>query len=288
MGEPPLFACPHCDALHTQVSVRADESAECGQCAYVLNRGSKLKVNDWLALVFGALVLFVIANVAPLVSLTLQGRSLSPNLPSALVLTWQQGHYSLSIMSGLMGLWFPLLLLLFRLWALWLIKIRRSVLDFALGMRIMGLLEHWSMVPVVFLGVLVAMVKFAGIANMEFEFGIWAYAALMLVYTGTSKLDSRRLWEMAAEAGIVIAQAKAVDPEAYVACTACGLVQSPVSAGEACQRCASRLSKRKINMRSRTLALLAAAMVLYIPANVLPIMQLRSPLGLRTIRFWAG
>lgn len=41
------------------------------------------------------------------------------------------------------------------------------------------------MVPVVFLSVLVAMVKFASIAKIEFSFGIWAYAALMLVYTAT-------------------------------------------------------------------------------------------------------
>ena len=145
-------------------------------CAFVLFKGSKFKVSDWLALVFGALVLFAIANLTPLVHLTLQGKTISPNLPSALWLTWQQGHYSLSIMAGLMGVWFPLFLLLLRFRALQLIQKRRATTEFAFSMRAMALLEHWSMVPVVFLSVLVALVKFAGLARIELGFGIWAYA----------------------------------------------------------------------------------------------------------------
>lgn len=279
MGQPLLVACPHCDALHTEVSVRAGESAVCTHCAFVLFKGSKFKVSDWLALVFGALVLFAIANLTPLVHLTLQGKTISPNLPSALWLTWQQGHYSLSIMAGLMGVWFPLFLLLLRFRALQLIQKRRATTEFAFSMRAMALLEHWSMVPVVFLSVLVALVKFAGLARIELGFGIWAYAVLMLVYTATVKLDSRRLWKMAADAQIVIDKADKLDPAYYVACSECGLAQSPDTDDEVCQRCAGQLHKRKPNMRTKTMALLVAAMALYVPANVLPIMQIRSPFG---------
>lgn len=54
-------------------------------------------------------------------------------------------------------------------------------------------------------------------------------------------------------------------------CHTCGKV-SPVSLGN-CPRCGSHLHLRKSNSIQRTVALMVAAVALYIPANVLPIMS---------------
>lgn len=64
------------------------------------------------------------------------------------------------------------------------------------------------------------------------------------------------------------------------ACHACGLA-SRVRSGCAshCPRCGSRLHLRKPNSVSRTWALLVAAAILYIPANVLPVMSSGSSFG---------
>lgn len=53
-------------------------------------------------------------------------------------------------------------------------------------------------------------------------------------------------------------------------CHTCGKV-SPVSAGH-CPRCGSHLHLRKPDSIQRTVALMVAAVALYIPANILPIM----------------
>jgi len=59
-----------------------------------------------------------------------------------------------------------------------------------------------------------------------------------------------------------------------IGCHVCGLVCRDVSTPEAaCPRCGSALHKRKSASYSRTWALLLAAFVFYIPANVLPIMR---------------
>ncbi|MAA63689.1 MAG: paraquat-inducible membrane protein A [Alteromonadaceae bacterium] len=52
----------------------------------------------------------------------------------------------------------------------------------------------------------------------------------------------------------------------------CSLDQSP----DSCPRCGARLHHRKPNALSRTWALMIAALVLYIPANLLPIMHTSS------------
>jgi paraquat-inducible protein A len=63
-------------------------------------------------------------------------------------------------------------------------------------------------------------------------------------------------------------------------CHDCGLVSRPGQAGEAwCPRCGAHLHFRKPDAIARTWAFLIAAFVLYIPANVLPVMQTSSLFG---------
>lgn len=65
-----------------------------------------------------------------------------------------------------------------------------------------------------------------------------------------------------------------------VSCHACGLVSRPnaVHSGRTgrCPRCGTALHHRKPNSLSRTWALLLAAVIFYIPANVLPITKVAS------------
>lgn len=62
------------------------------------------------------------------------------------------------------------------------------------------------------------------------------------------------------------------------ACPTCGLLGSPV-AEHACRRCGTVLHFRKPNSIQRSWALLIAAYALYLPANLLPIMETRSLFG---------
>ncbi|MGH8489667.1 MAG: paraquat-inducible protein A [Gammaproteobacteria bacterium] len=63
-----------------------------------------------------------------------------------------------------------------------------------------------------------------------------------------------------------------------LACHACALVSRPATAGgpARCPRCGAHLHHRKPNSIGRTWAFLIAAYVLYVPANLLPIMDTSS------------
>jgi paraquat-inducible protein A len=63
-------------------------------------------------------------------------------------------------------------------------------------------------------------------------------------------------------------------------CHTCGLLSRLNGAGDAhCPRCSARLHGRKPNSLSRTWALVVLAYVLYIPANLLPILESRALLA---------
>ena len=148
------------------------------------------------------------------------------------------------------------------------------------------------MTEVLILGMLVALVKLAHIASVVPGIALWSFGALMLLLAAASSLRSIR-----ANSGSACALAGA--PAAMPASTsspsrAHGLRVRPVRlprlrpAVEARRarprRCAARAAARICTLRkpdsiARTWAFLIAAMVLYIPANVLPVMNTSSLFG---------
>jgi len=73
-------------------------------------------------------------------------------------------------------------------------------------------------------------------------------------------------------------------------CHGCGLLQRPSGAahGLACGRCGAGLHFRKPDSVARSWALLVAAYVLFVPANVLPVMQTGSLFGAQTDTILSG
>jgi len=63
--------------------------------------------------------------------------------------------------------------------------------------------------------------------------------------------------------------------EGFVSCEACGLLSRPAGAEEPgeCPRCGEELEFRRRDAIHRTWALVAAAAICYLPANILPVMR---------------
>jgi len=80
-----------------------------------------------------------------------------------------------------------------------------------------------------------------------------------------------------------------------MACRHCGAVWKDAQEGEACGRCGTRLHTRKPHSLNRTWAFLIAACMMYIPANLLPVMITRTLFGAQydtilsgVIYFWVS
>ncbi|WP_253248484.1 paraquat-inducible protein A [Alcaligenes faecalis] len=276
----PLIVCTHCDTVHERVPVQGAGLARCVRCGTELYRHSRFSPREWQALVLAVFILFLIANLFPVVHLSMAGKTVSPTFPKALLLIWQQGYWGLSVMAGLVGFWLPLFQLIFQFWALGLIAREKPLPgDFGIGLRALSHLEHWSMTAVLFLGLIVAMVKFAGIGHLTIAPGLYAFFALTFLLTGLSRITAGRLWRWAEDRDLVPVSTRQVLKEhpSWSACTHCGFVQS--SQKQDCDRCGATVHKRKPNSRTRVAALVLTACVFYIPANILPVMELRSILG---------
>lgn len=269
--------------------------ATCTRCGYVLYRQSGLTLHQWTALAVAAVVVFAIANYFPIAVLSIQGISVQATLPHAIWITWQQGHGSVALMTALFAFAFPLGQMLFLFWALRAIVTADLPADFKYGMRMLDALAPWSMLSVLLLAILVAMVKLFDLATVSFGPGLWAFAIAAFLLTALGRVSAQRLWRYAEDAGLVERSGHGLRPgEPYVSCHACGFVQrAPQDERASCRRCGARAHRRLPDSYSRTWAFVFAAAVLYVPANVLPVMVIYTPKGASShtilsgvIEFW--
>jgi paraquat-inducible protein A len=247
-------------------------------------RYSGLQPSGWLALTLAALIVFVVANIYPVAIMSVQGMVQKASLPNAVIITWQQQHEVVAIMTGLAGVVFPLLQLLLLIWVMYPLSVGVKPPAFAAATRLLGLLEPWSMVPVFVLGVLVAVVKLAGMASVSPGIGLGGFALLTILLTILARLSPQSLWHYAERAGVVDAHLPRAGPdEALAGCHVCGQVQAVPRAHSGathhCLRCDAVVHLRKPDHLARTWALLVSAAILYIPANVLPVMDIESIFG---------
>lgn len=277
----PLISCEQCGSLYFRAALRPGERAACQTCGTELWRHSGLTVSGWLALTLGALVVFIIANAYPVASMSVQGRVQQASLLDALAVTWEQGHLLVAAMSALAAFFLPLLQLLLLAWVLYPLSQGRQAPGFATALRVLGLLRPWCMVPVFLLGVIVAVVKLAGMASISPNAGLGGFAVLTVLLTILGQLSPKAVWRYAEDGRVVpIAEPPGGEGAILTACHTCGQVQGlPAARPEeehACVRCDTRIHLRKPDHLTRTWALLIAAAIMYIPANVLPVMIIDS------------
>lgn len=279
MAGRPQVACPHCGSLHHRLALQPGDVALCARCGYALYRQGRLSLHAWLAIALAAVSVFCIAVFFPIVRVSFQGVQVQASLVDALWFTWRHGHYGLAVMVGLFAFWFPLTQILLTLWALIALCLRRLPADFHLGMRLLRAASPWSMVPVLMLGILVALVKLADLATVMVGPALLAFGVLTVLLTMLSRLGTGRLWFEAEDAGLVpVACVNPQHDELVTSCESCGYVLTLQSSHSQrrCPRCAHRVHLRHPVARQRAWALLIAATIAYIPANVLPVMRIRT------------
>ena len=68
-----LIACEECDAIHRKLALGHNEVTLCGRCGAALEQDMSVHSRRALPLTIASLLMFVIANVFPIVELQFQG-----------------------------------------------------------------------------------------------------------------------------------------------------------------------------------------------------------------------
>jgi paraquat-inducible protein A len=149
-----------------------------------------------LACAVTGLVLLLIANIYPFLSLESQGTVLETTLITGTIILSQQSMGGLAILVLLTSMLVPGLLLGAFVYVLWPIKrgyrlpASRRIFRLALAIR------PWSMTEVFFLGILVSVIKLAKMATIIPGTALFSFLALVFLLAAVNSiLDPHAIWE---------------------------------------------------------------------------------------------
>ncbi|CAB3762386.1 paraquat-inducible protein A [Paraburkholderia humisilvae] len=302
-----VIACHECDLLQRERPLPVNGVLHCCRCRAALYRRHVGSLDRALAYSIAALALFVLANIFPIVGLSVNGDLVETTLFGSVHVLYRDGMWPLALLIFVTTLLMPALQAAGIVWLLLPLRLGRRPYRADRVFRLLHIAQSWGMTEVLILGLLVALVKLAHIASVVPDIALWSFIALMLLLAAAAAaFDPRDLWARlegppeVAEPEIV-ARGNAAAP-AFPARTAagcgrcvchdCGLLSPPLAGAHRhdvrCARCGSRLHVRKPNSLARTWAFLLAALVLYLPANLLPVMHTSSLFGAQKDTIMSG
>jgi len=191
-----LIACTDCDLLHQIQPLKNGQKAKCTRCGNVLYRENKHGFEVTLTLTVTALILFILANSFPFMTLQFGGREQISTISSGVVELYERNMWGLSLVVLLTSIVIPLTKILCLLYVLIPLRNNRHPWGLAPVFRFLETLTPWSMIEIYMLGVLVAVVKLASMATIVPGIALYSFASLILVMTtADATLESRAIWE---------------------------------------------------------------------------------------------
>lgn len=269
------LVCHECGELQTTVSISPEYQPTCHNCGVPLHIGSGEWIEKACALAVTGLILFIISNVFPLLALEVGGFRQEATLMSGVFALLERDQWLLSALVFTTIFLFPLLELLALMYLLLPYRAQRKLPGQIPILRWLILSRPWSMLEIFLLGVLVTSVKLKDMAILIPGPAMYSFFALVMVLILIYiTIDRRKLWGWLYPNNCYTSDGD----EALYDCKICEAVvgESIVDKQKQCPRCTSDLHKRIPHSLEKTSALLLAALILYLPANLLPMMTYNS------------
>ncbi len=274
-----LLLCGGCDLLMEAVALPEGHTLFCPRCGKRLHRWKNNSLVRTLAISLTGLLLFLPANFMPLLTFDVLGMQSSASLFNSTLSMFHQGQYFVGLMVLLCGFVFPLLLLglffsvsfgISRGWRYrWLAE----------NLKAIHHLREWAMPDVYLIGVFVTIIKMSHMAEIDFNIGLFCFIGLVLCTIGCQgAMDRHLFWRLldrkqSGRLPGIDKNARTGMEAGLCLCHACEKILPIADCPTRCPRCGEHLHPRKRNAVSRTWALILTAIILTLPANLLPIME---------------
>ncbi|WP_205619073.1 paraquat-inducible protein A [Halomonas halocynthiae] len=276
-----LRACHECDWVMALPPLSSGQQALCPRCGHAAVTRHRYPAQRSMALAITTLILLSMALGYPFLSFSASGVSNHIELLDA---STELIHFHEPLVAIAVLLTTIVLPTVYLVGIIWVQAglLTGNVLPLSrLITRSLIHLYPWMMVDVFLIGTLVSLIKIASLADIVLGPSFWAFGAYALLLLATTQsVDRDWLWFALAGEPAAPDSARTGEPAApqgLSGCSTCGLVNA-LGANEKgrCQRCHEPLHLRRPYSLQRTWALLAASAIMYIPANVYPIMTTTS------------
>lgn len=288
-----VIECPSCGCIQKHAEIHHGELIACYRCGHELFRHPITNHRSVpFAFTIASAILYLMMLFFPLLSINIYGRENSLGVLNGSFEFIHQGWSLVGILVGFVAALFPFFVIVLMLLILWFSRKPQLPFWFAHILAAYKTLRPWSMIEVYILGVFVAYTKLVDMAYVHIDYALYAIIFLMISMSITdASVDFAALWKRCNIYSKTVSNKSLINVKPYeneglpsynhmLSCEACHLVFATdhvIREDEfiaECPRCGKKLYKRKENSLNRSLALLLAALILYIPANLYPIMTM--------------
>lgn len=191
------MACRECDTLQRVPLVAPGCKALCRECGGFLYRHPKGGIDQPLALMLGALLLYVLANAFPLVTLDIGGISRETSLAGTGWALYRHDMKLLGILVLATTVVVPGIIFCGTLYVLAGLRWRKRLPGMRGTLLLLSHMRPWEMADVFIISVLVALVKMSGMAEVIVDGGLYALlGAIVLGIAARAGMDIFLLWNM--------------------------------------------------------------------------------------------
>lgn len=189
------IACHDCDLIQAIPPLRVGESANCLRCDALLYKNQKNSINRSLAFAITGLILFILANIFPLLSLKALGVVQEGTLISTALSLVEADRPLLAVVIFLTTIVFPVTTLVGTIYILMQVKTNRINAYTAPLFRFLRSTDAWGMLEIFMLAVLVSVVKLGDLADVIFGVSLYAFGFLIICLTLLSySLNPHDVW----------------------------------------------------------------------------------------------
>jgi paraquat-inducible protein A len=265
--------CRNCGLTQIQPPVERHDIVSCSRCKTQLEHSAGKSLDATLACSAAIMLLLIPAWTAPFLTASALGATRTSFLPMSVSVVWRDGSPLLALMVCLFVLMFPVIRFGAMTAVLSALRLGRRPAWLTPAFRLCNALQVWAMLDVFLLGLMVAYFRLRSSLVVSLEPGAICFIlAGLLSLVARATLDKAQVWRL-------IGPDRSSIRAPCMVCSSCELVIPRADAPTICPRCGATVTARKNNPYSRSMALLLAAGLMYLPANIYPIATI--PIDLR-------
>jgi paraquat-inducible protein A len=199
-----LAHCHGCGKLNPVPSGHLQARLSCPRCGAELHLRKPDSINRTWALLIAAIILYIPANLLPVMTVFQLGKGEPDTIMSGVILLINLGMWPLAALIFFASIMVPMLKLVGLTYLLTSVQ-RRSQWrpkDRTRLYRIVETVGRWSMIDIFVISILVALVRLGNIATIEPGAGATAFGGVVVITMfAASSFDPRLIWDVIKPSG---------------------------------------------------------------------------------------
>lgn len=267
--------CPYCDTFVEIPKINEGERFRCPCCHNGIISLHKNPVLKPFIHALIALFLFICTELIPFIEINCSGVSVQMNIRETVTNLYDSDYKIISIFVYLFIQVIPLFCVLSILLINGSILFHRTNRITNFFARQFFLLKEWTMVDVFLIGIMVSLIKLYSMVDVTLLGGFFCFALFSYFYISSVSAQQKYfIWSKLKKRNKFKYDLKNIGhsgiKEHLVLCDNCHTINEEVNTK--CVVCNYKIRPRKIHSLQKSLAYLIAAILLYIPSNIFPMM----------------